>query len=212
MKLLIVCLLFSHLCAASEKSNQIHLFFGDSFPSNKQKQYLFSPALTLQLKRPLGSDIFYEETSFFLQNDLKYSVYTRLERATEHSVIYIDQSLYLHDLATLLCSLKGAIVQTMNDNYCFLAHIETAQPYQKSGCARFLMACLEKIVQERKCTKITTDALYSAVGFYEKLGFVEDDDRDSSYERCFAMVKHLKGGGHENNTNNNSYYNEHTSS
>lgn len=212
MKILIVCLLFSYLCAASEKSNQIHLFFGDAFPSNKQKHYLFSPALTLHLNRPLSRGIFHEETSFFVQNDLQYSVYTKLERDSERSVIYIDQSLYLHDLATLLCSLKAAIVQTMSDNYCFLAHIETAQQYQKSGCARFLMGCLEKLVQQRKCTKITTDALYSAVGFYEKLGFVEDDSRDSSYERCIAMVKQLKGGVHENSISDHSCHNEPTSS
>lgn len=199
MKFLILCLLFSPVCFASEKTPEVSLLFGESFPANHQKNHLFFPTLTLQSNRPLSSGIWCQEAVSFLINECSYTAYTKLEQDPQRSVIYIDQALYLNDMSTLLCSLKAAIVQTMTDNYCFLAHIETVPSYQKRGCARFLMACLEKLVHERKCSKITTDAVYDAVGFYEKLGFIEDQERDSSYDRCVAMIKKIKGGCYENN-------------
>lgn len=195
MRFLFFYLSFSLVCSASEKTPNVCLFFGESFPANDQNRHLF----TIQSNRPLSSGMYCEEAVSFFINERTYSAYTKLEQDPQRSVIYINQSLYLSDMNTLLCSLKAAIVQTMTHNYCYLAHLETVPSYQQRGCARFLMACLEKLVRERKCSKITTDAVYSAVGFYEKLGFVKDYERDSSYDRCVAMIKKIKGGCYENN-------------
>lgn len=194
----ILCFIFFSFLESACQEQELHSKPFESYlltqiEENEAHQKIYLEFLKKQKQKSnqaFCSELFYKETKFFLYG--LYCVQTLIEKDLNKSFFYIEQHLYAAaDLQKALCILKAGIIQTLWDNHCFLSHIETATHYQKKGYGSCLMGHLEALARNAHCEKIILDSKQEAVQFYEKLGFKQDYDRDSSYDNCIAMVKYL---------------------
>jgi|SRR3989338_9620018 len=93
----------------------------------------------------------------------------------------------------------GAVLGTYNGQRAWVYHLAVMPEYQRLGIGKALIAKLEQWCQKVGAKKIKLAVLKAnnqALGFYEKLGYVADDD-------AITLEKSLIGGDESERRENN---------